>query len=55
MKTINDSPYDFFRGGGWTFLGGTGDEVGPPSIRSALFLLIQPSLERTGRRKRNRI
>jgi len=26
MKTINDSPYDFFRGGGWTFLGGTGDE-----------------------------
>src|SRR6266702_8332633 len=27
MKTINDSPYEFFRGGGWTFLGGTGDEV----------------------------
>lgn len=26
MKTINDSPFDFFRGGGWTFLGGTGDE-----------------------------
>ncbi|KAI0048191.1 FACT complex subunit SPT16 [Auriscalpium vulgare] len=26
MKTINDSPYDFFRDGGWTFLGGTGDE-----------------------------
>jgi len=26
MKTINDSPYEFFRGGGWTFLGGTGDE-----------------------------
>ncbi|KAH9997526.1 hypothetical protein BJV77DRAFT_960065 [Russula vinacea] len=27
MKTIDDSPYDFFRAGGWTFLGGTGDEV----------------------------
>jgi nucleosome binding factor SPN SPT16 subunit len=27
MKTINDSPYEFFRGGGWTFLGGTGEEV----------------------------
>ncbi|KAF8275222.1 FACT complex subunit SPT16 [Lactarius quietus] len=27
MKTINDSPYEFFRGGGWTFLGGTGDET----------------------------
>ncbi|KAI0273829.1 FACT complex subunit SPT16 [Gloeopeniophorella convolvens] len=26
MKTINDSPYDFFREGGWTFLGGTGGE-----------------------------
>ncbi|KAI0282167.1 FACT complex subunit SPT16 [Russula aff. rugulosa BPL654] len=26
MKTINDSPFDFFRGGGWTFLGGTGDD-----------------------------
>ncbi|KAI9509977.1 FACT complex subunit SPT16 [Russula earlei] len=26
MKTINDSPHDFFQGGGWTFLGGTGDE-----------------------------
>jgi len=26
MKTINDSPYEFFRGGGWTFLGGAGEE-----------------------------
>ncbi|KAI0057097.1 FACT complex subunit SPT16 [Artomyces pyxidatus] len=26
MKTINDSPYDFFRDGGWTFLGGTGED-----------------------------
>src|SRR6266566_491672 len=38
MKTINDSPYDFFRGGGWTFLGGTGDEVEPPSISCAFSL-----------------
>lgn len=29
MKTINEDPYDFFQGGGWTFLGGSagGDEV----------------------------
>ena len=24
MKTINESPYDFFQQGGWSFLGGTG-------------------------------
>jgi nucleosome binding factor SPN SPT16 subunit len=48
MKTINDSPYEFFRGGGWTFLGGTGDEVEPPSIPGALFRLAQSCLERTG-------
>lgn len=29
MKTINEDPYGFFQGGGWTFLGGSpgGDEV----------------------------
>lgn len=26
MKTINESPYDFFQQGGWSFLGGTGGE-----------------------------
>ena len=26
MKTINDNPLEFFRDGGWTFLGGTGAE-----------------------------
>ncbi|EIW85375.1 FACT complex subunit SPT16 [Coniophora puteana RWD-64-598 SS2] len=26
MKTINESPYDFFQQGGWTFLGGGGAE-----------------------------
>ena len=24
MKTINESPYDFFQQGGWSFLGGSG-------------------------------
>jgi hypothetical protein len=24
MKTINESPYDFFQQGGWSFLGGAG-------------------------------
>ena len=37
MKTINDSPYDFFQGGGWTFLGGTGEEVEPPFHSQCLF------------------
>lgn len=27
MKTINESPYDFFQQGGWSFLGGGGAEV----------------------------
>ena len=27
MKTVNESPYDFFQHGGWSFLG-TGDESG---------------------------
>jgi nucleosome binding factor SPN SPT16 subunit len=29
MKTINDSPYEFFQQGGWSFLGGAsaGDNV----------------------------
>ncbi|EGN96171.1 hypothetical protein SERLA73DRAFT_94229 [Serpula lacrymans var. lacrymans S7.3] len=26
MKTINESPYDFFQQGGWSFLGGGGNE-----------------------------
>lgn len=26
MKTINESPHDFFAQGGWSFLGGAGDE-----------------------------
>ncbi|ETW85685.1 hypothetical protein HETIRDRAFT_424855 [Heterobasidion irregulare TC 32-1] len=26
MKTINDSPHDFFQSGGWNFLGGTGGD-----------------------------
>ena len=26
MKTINESPYDFFQQGGWSFLSGTGDD-----------------------------
>lgn len=26
MKTINESPYDFFQQGGWSFLGGTGGD-----------------------------
>jgi nucleosome binding factor SPN SPT16 subunit len=29
MKTINESPHDFFQQGGWSFLGGAGgEEVG---------------------------
>ena len=51
MKTINDSPYDFFRGGGWTFLGGAGEEVDPlsnPVASFFIFYLTQPCLERTG-------
>jgi nucleosome binding factor SPN SPT16 subunit len=47
MKTINDSPYDFFRGGGWTFLGGTGDEVESPFPSRYLFCLAQSFSERT--------
>lgn len=33
MKTINESPYDFFHQGGWTFLSGTagGDDDGDGS------------------------
>ena len=27
MKTINESPYDLFQQGGWSFLGGSGAEV----------------------------
>jgi nucleosome binding factor SPN SPT16 subunit len=27
MKTINESPYDFFQQGGWSFLGGGGAAV----------------------------
>ena len=27
MKTINESPYDFFQQGGWTFLGGAGGAI----------------------------
>lgn len=38
MKTINDNPLEFFRDGGWTFLGGTGaegsDKVCDPGIHS---------------------
>lgn len=26
MKTINESPHDFFQQGGWSFLGGVGGE-----------------------------
>lgn len=26
MKTINESPHDFFHQGGWSFLGGAGGE-----------------------------
>ncbi len=26
MKTINESPHDFFQQGGWSFLGGAGGE-----------------------------
>lgn len=32
MKTINENPLEFFREGGWSFLGGTGggsDKVRP--------------------------
>ncbi|KAH7910168.1 FACT complex subunit SPT16 [Hygrophoropsis aurantiaca] len=29
MKTINESPYDFFQQGGWSFLGGGGAESDP--------------------------
>ncbi len=53
MKTINDSPYEFFRGGGWTFLGGTGDEVGAPSIPCAIFL--HSVLFRANRTKRPKL
>jgi len=28
MKTINENPYEFFKEGGWGFLGGTGAEEG---------------------------
>ncbi|KAF7972111.1 hypothetical protein HWV62_18942 [Athelia sp. TMB] len=30
MKTINESPYDFFQQGGWSFLGGAGGENSDP-------------------------
>ena len=30
MKHINESPYDFFQGGGWTFLSGTAGDVSGP-------------------------
>lgn len=31
MKTINESPYDFFQQGGWSFLGGSGAGDGEDS------------------------
>lgn len=37
MKHINENPYEFFQGGGWSFLGGTnGAEV----LRSSGRVLI---------------
>lgn len=32
MKTINESPYEFFKEGGWTFLGGGGGGEGVSSF-----------------------
>lgn len=37
MKTINDNPLEFFRDGGWTFLGGTGAE-GSDKVCNAYYL-----------------
>jgi len=34
MKTINESPYDFFQQGGWSFLGGTGGDASDASEAS---------------------
>jgi nucleosome binding factor SPN SPT16 subunit len=36
MKTINESPYDFFQQGGWSFLGGAGGH----EVRSAVFCSV---------------
>jgi len=34
MKTINESPHDFFQQGGWSFLGGAGGEESDPDDAS---------------------
>jgi len=34
MKTINESPHDFFQQGGWSFLGGAGGEESDPEDAS---------------------
>ncbi|KAI9251558.1 FACT complex subunit-domain-containing protein [Sporodiniella umbellata] len=35
MKTVNDDPADFFKNGGWSFLGGGGDDEGSEESESA--------------------
>lgn len=44
MKTINESPYDFFQQGGWSFLGSGGDDVCLDNSVSLLDLLMFPML-----------
>ena len=48
VKTINESPYDFFRQAGWSFLGGGGAEVrssisfyGPFPVLTTCLLLVE--------------
>jgi hypothetical protein len=44
MKTINESPFDFFQQGGWSFLGGPGaDDVRPSSYACVLVLILSVS------------
>jgi nucleosome binding factor SPN SPT16 subunit len=47
MKTINESPYDFFQQGGWNFLGGAGGEEVCFFVNAHVFLLILMISERS--------
>jgi hypothetical protein len=52
MKTINDNPLEFFRDGGWTFLGGTGAEGSDKvcvTILLSLYQRLNPYLHRAVR------
>jgi nucleosome binding factor SPN SPT16 subunit len=46
MKTINESPHDFFQQGGWSFLGGAGgEEVGYVPLSTIIF--VSPALRQS--------